>query len=222
MEAGSRSMLLPPPNASTYSLQVDPRFLHHGGSYLSAALEQSMVLAQPGGAAGHLAASATSASQRGGTSSGMGAGAGRLNLFAQWNPADSGMQLVARARRSLPQPASIAQQMRMQPALTPPGERCSACIPASGCLLYQPSSQACSCARHQTCAAHRKFSTCSSLPFAAAVPTAAQPASTFSGNGGIRDAMSAALATGLDASGQHVAPWYPRGVLVAHLAEHKK
>ena len=60
MEAGSRSMLLPPPNASTYSLQVDPRFLHHGGSYLSAALEQSMVLAQPGGAGGHLTASATS------------------------------------------------------------------------------------------------------------------------------------------------------------------
>ena len=59
------------------------------------------------------------------------------------------------------------------------------------------------------------------------MPGPAQPASASGGNGGIRDAMSAALAAGmpgggLDASGQHVAPWYPRGVLVAHLAEHKK
>ena len=160
MEAGSRSMLLPPPNASTYSLQVDPRFLHHGGSYLSAALEQSMVLAQPGGAGGHLTASATSASQRGGSSSGMGAGGGRLNLSAQWNPADSGMQLVARARRSLPQPASIAQQMRMQPALIPPGELCSGSLLTMVRLLPPacPGRHALKPgARCQTCSAHSIF-----------------------------------------------------------------
>lgn len=40
--------------------------------------------------------------------------------------------------------------------------------------------------------------------------------------------MSAALAANLpgggagDAGTQQAAPWYPRGVLVAHLAEHKK
>lgn len=40
--------------------------------------------------------------------------------------------------------------------------------------------------------------------------------------------MSAAIAAGMPGGGgdaahsQHVAPWYPRGVLMAHLAEHKK
>lgn len=94
---GSRSMLLPPPTASTYSLQVDPRFLHHGSSYLSAALEQSM-MAQAG-VSGHLVGSggstATQQAQRG--------AGGRLHASAHWGAADSGMQLVARARRSLPQ-----------------------------------------------------------------------------------------------------------------------
>lgn len=52
-------VLLPPLNASTYSLQVDPRFLHHGSSYLSAALEQLMTA--QAGAGGHLVASTGSA-----------------------------------------------------------------------------------------------------------------------------------------------------------------
>lgn len=55
-----------------------------------------------------------------------------------------------------------------------------------------------------------------------------QPAA-FDG-GSVRDAMSAALAAGMPGGSgtdggmgsQHVAPWYPRGVLVAHLAEHRK
>lgn len=114
--AGSRSMLLPPPTASTYSLAVDPRFLHHGSSYLSAALEQSM-MAQAG-ATGHLVSSGgSSAAQQ----APRGAGA-RLHASAHWGPADSGMQLVARARRSLPQapgltrmPAPLMQQQWGEP-----------------------------------------------------------------------------------------------------------
>lgn len=170
----SRSILLPPPTASTYSLQVDPRFLHHGSSYLSAALEQSMMAAA--GVSGHLVSSggstAAQQAQRG--------GGARLHTSAHWGPADSGMQLVARARRSLPQapgltrmPAPLMQQQWGEPGGT------------------------------------------------------GQPGSP-SGGGGVRDAMSAALAAGMPGGGadaahsQHVAPWYPRGVLVAHLAEHKK
>ncbi|KAL4452504.1 hypothetical protein ABPG75_008166 [Micractinium tetrahymenae] len=177
---GSRSVLLPPPNASTYSLQVDPRFLHHGSSYLSAALEQSM-MAQAG-AGGHLVASTGSAGPPGRRGRGCG---GRLHMSAHWGPADSGMQLVARARRTLPQPASIAHQMRMQPAVAQRGAEPSSAAPGGA-------------------------------------PAAGLPSS------GVRGAMSAALAAGLpgggagDAASQHVSPWYPRGVLVAHLAEHKK
>ena len=112
----SRSVLLPPPTASTYSVQVDPRFLHHGSSYLSAALEQSMMAAA--GVSGHLVSSggstAAQQAQRG--------GGARLHTSAHWGPADSGMQLVARARRSLPQapgltrmPAPLMQQQWAEP-----------------------------------------------------------------------------------------------------------
>lgn len=99
---GSRSMLLLPPTASTYSLPVDPRFLHHGSSYLSAALEQSM-MAQAG-ASGHLVSSSGAAGQQ----AQRGAGT-RLHASAHWGAADSGMQLVARARRSLPQAPGLAR-----------------------------------------------------------------------------------------------------------------
>lgn len=111
---GSRSMLLPPPTASTYSLLVDPRYLLHASSYLSAALEQSMVA--QAGAGGHLIASTSSAGHQRTSGSGSSAHT-RLDTSAHLGPADSGQQLVARARRSLPQSASIAHNMRMPAGL---------------------------------------------------------------------------------------------------------
>ncbi|KAI3438322.1 hypothetical protein D9Q98_000756 [Chlorella vulgaris] len=169
--AGSRSMLLPPPSASTYSLRVAPRFLLHSSSYLSAALEQSVMAGAAAG--GHLVASS------GGSGSGGGNTPGRLSLSAQWGPADSGQQLVARARRSLPQPAGMVQQLRVPPLAAPPR---------------------------------------------------APPGPPLQHNAplGVRDAMSAALAAGMpggggsSGGGGHQAPWYPRGVLVAHLSEHRQ
>ena len=126
---GSRSMLLPPPTASTYSLQVDPRFLHHGSSYLSAALEQS-VMAQAG-VSGHLVGSGGSTA---GQQAQRGAGA-RLHASAHWGPADSGMQLVARARRSLPQAPGLARMpaplMQAQQQWGEPGEAGGGCLPAA-------------------------------------------------------------------------------------------
>ena len=62
-------------------------------------------------------------------------------------------------------------------------------------------------------------------PSTAGVSELVQPAAH--GNG-VRDAMNVALAAAMPcgadtgARSQPAAPWYPRGVLVAHLAEHKK
>lgn len=161
--AGSRSVLLPPPNASTYSLQVDPRFLRHGSSYLSAALEQSL-MAQAG-AGGHLVASTGSAAQPGQRSGG---GSG-LHLSALRGPADSSMQLVARARRTLPQPAGIAHQMRAQTAVAQRGREPGERSPRPADPRLMPS--ACSLFRRLRSRAARLAPPGSALVDAAAMPT---------------------------------------------------
>lgn len=108
---GSRSLLLPPPTASTYSLLVDPRYLHPGSSYLSAALEQSMALQAGAGLVG--APGPAAQPPRG----------ARLHASACWGPADSGMQLVARARRTAPQAARLPAPLMQQQQQQQPGER---------------------------------------------------------------------------------------------------
>lgn len=208
--AGSRSMLLPPPTASTYSLLVDPRYLHQGSSYLSAALEQSMALQAGAGLVGP----GSAAQQPRGA---------RLHASATWGPADSGMQLVARARRTAPQAARLAAPLLQQQQQ--PGERAD----EGGGVGRGMDAAA---ARQPSPAATSPCLTAASPALRPAGPAAAGPAGggggPAAGPSSVRDAMSAALAAGMpsgagaDGRSLHVAPWYPRGVLVAHLAEHKK
>lgn len=100
---GSHSMIIPAPaSAASYSISLDTRFLHPGASFLSAALEQSLVGSAAHG--GHLIASASAAGSGGGASR----GGGRLHYSAYMTPADRGAHLVARARRSMLHPAGAA------------------------------------------------------------------------------------------------------------------
>ena len=115
---GSHSLVIPPPAAAaSYSIALDSRFLAPGASFLSAALEQSLVGSQAHG--GHLIASASAAA---GTAAGGGAGrggAGRLAYSGHMTAAERGAHLVARAKRSVPHPAGLADAPLLQRQLSP-------------------------------------------------------------------------------------------------------
>ncbi|GAB4818761.1 hypothetical protein N2152v2_005807 [Parachlorella kessleri] len=182
---GANSMIIPAPaSAASYSISLDSRFLHPGSSFLSAALEQS-ILGSAGAHGGHLIASASAAAAAGAPGASRGQGS-RLHYSAHMSAAERGMHLVARAKRSAPHPAGGLGDVVLQRQMTPGA--------MYGTAMYGIDE------------------------------VSPQPSAALA-QAGVRDAVSAALSVGLPDgpdTAAAVAPWQPRGVLMAHLAEHRK
>jgi len=192
-DRGTKSMMMVLPRAAaSYTVPISRQYLHSGTSYYSSALEESQFLLSPSTGS---SSSSSSSIELGGPD-----------------------LLVSRATRTIPKPLSLPAESRSSTNLPHRySQHLHSNMTELGTLypsMYQQQQQ-----REGggggggiggDVAQAMKAAVSSELPTKATAATAATT------NGGGAPSLTSSLST------PAAAPWYPRGSLVAHLAEHKK